>query len=543
MRIVGGKLAGPTEFLKYLGFLKDSSVAGSSQLIQPLISTDAISNLASIVPGVSVVDGIETTERLPSRADSVSRYRQVVLTSIPLVFADLLAIAAAYLVATLCTYAFFGAHYYWGLWNNLFAVCFCHLIVGTFLGLFPASGMNPVRELRSQVSSICVSYVLLVALNGLVGQVTGNEILTMMMAIPMTVAVAPPARFCTRKIASSFSWWGETVIIIGVNQQGRSIYQFLVHLPQRGLKPMGFVDDNPGAHWQLERDLQLEYLGTTDELVGICRKRECHWAIAAVADMGEEEVSHILSRGSLVPNLIVVNSTLSMPTMWVESFDAAGLAGVHIRDRMLFPFQRILKRLSDCFLAAALLLLSSPMLLFIAVWIKLTAPGPVFYRHHGRIGRSGRTFGAWKIRTMVLNADEILKKYLASNAEAQAEWNRDLKLKADPRIVPGIGQFLRRTSLDELPQLWNVLKGDMSLVGPRPIYTTAEVEKFKELYPMYLRVRPGLTGLWQVSGRNNTSYEDRVRLDSYYVRNWSLWLDYFILLRTVRTLVLREGAY
>ena len=187
--------------------------------------------------------------------------------------------------------------------------------------------------------------------------------------------------------------------------------------------------------------------------------------------------------------------------------------------------------------------MSSPLLLFIALWIKVTAPGPVFYRHHGRIGRSGRTFGAWKIRTMVTNADEILKEYLASNPAAQEEWNRDLKLKFDPRIIPGIGRFLRRTSLDELPQLLNVFKGDMSLVGPRPIYTAQEVEKFKELYPMYLRVRPGLTGLWQVSGRNNTSYEDRVRLDTYYVRNWSLWLDYFILLRTVRTLFLREGAY
>ncbi|MBC7964937.1 MAG: undecaprenyl-phosphate galactose phosphotransferase WbaP [Fuerstia sp.] len=540
---MGNEIGRTNDFLKYLGFLKERSLVSSSQLIQPLISTDAMSTLTNIVPGVSVVDGVETSERLPSRADSVSRYRQVVLTSLPLVAADLLAIVASYLVATLMTYGLFGFHYYSGLWNNLLALGLCYLIVGTFLGLFPASGMNPVRELRSQVTSICVSFLLLIGLNGLVGEVTSNEILTIIMAFPMTVAVAPPARFCTRRIASNFSWWGETVVIIGVSEQGRSIYQFLAHLPQRGLKPLGFVDDNPSAYWKLEKDLQLEFLGTTDELISICRARECHWAIAAVAGMDEEEVSHILARGSLIPNLIVVNSKLSMPTIWVESFDAAGLAGVHIRDRMLFPFQRILKRLSDCLLATLLLVMSSPLLLFIALWIKATAPGPVFYRHHGRIGRSGRTFGAWKIRTMVINADEILKEYLASNPAAQEEWSRDLKLKDDPRIIPGIGRFLRRTSLDELPQLLNVVKGDMSLVGPRPIYTAQEVEKFKELYPMYLRVRPGLTGLWQVSGRNNTSYEDRVRLDSYYVRNWSLWLDYFILLRTIRTLLLREGAY
>jgi Undecaprenyl-phosphate galactose phosphotransferase WbaP len=373
--------------------------------------------------------------------------------------------------------------------------------------------------------------------------VTRNEILTIILAFPMTVAVAPSSRFSTRKIVSHFSWWGESVVIIGVSQQGRSIYEFLANLPQRGLKPLGFVDDNPGAYWSLKKDVRLEFLGTTDEIVRICRDRQCHWAIAAVAGMDENEVSHILAKGSLIPNLIVISSKHSMPTMWVESFDAAGLAGIHIRDRMLFPFQRLSKRLLDFAFSALFLLLSTPIFALIALWIKLTAPGPVFYRHEGRIGRGGTIFGAWKIRTMVVNSDAILKEHLASNPEAQTEWNRDLKLKNDPRIVPGIGRFLRRTSLDELPQLLNVFRGDMSLVGPRPIYTAQEVEKFKELYPMYLRVRPGLTGLWQVSGRNNTSYEDRVRLDSYYVRNWSLWLDYFILLRTVRTLFLREGAY
>ena len=537
-----GKLAGAAEFLKYEGFPKENTVAGSSQLIQPLISTDAMSTLTNVVPGVSVVEGIETSERLPSRGDSVSRYRQVVLTSMPLVAADLLAIAASYLVATLITYGYFGAHYYWGLWNNLFAVCLCHLIVGTFLGLFPASGMNPVRELRSQVTSICVSFVLLVALNGLIGKVTRNEVLTIVMAFPMTVVVAPPARFCTRKIASQFNWWGEKVIIIGMSQQGQSVYQFLQRLPQRGLKPLGFVDDSPSDYWMLEKDHQFEFLGTTDELVRICRKQQCHWAIAAVADMEEKEIHQILARGCLIPNLVVLNSKLSMPTIWVESFDAAGLAGIHIRDRMLFPFQRILKRLSDIAISAVMLLFSSPLMLMISIWIKATSPGPIFYQHHGRIGRSGKTFGAWKIRTMVRNADEILEQHLKSNPDAQDEWNRDLKLKNDPRIIPGIGHFLRRTSLDELPQLWNVFKGDMTLVGPRPI-VSKEIEKYGEFYSLYQRVRPGLTGVWQVSGRNNTSYEDRVCLDTYYVQNWSIWLDYFILLRTVRTVVFREGSY
>ena len=517
-------------------------MAGSSQLIQPLVSTDAISSLTMIVPGVSFSEGIENVETLPSRADSVSRYVQVVLTSVPLIVADLLAIAASYLLATLVTFGFFGARYYSGLWNNLLAVCVCYLIVGTFRGLFPASGFNPVRELRCQLSSISVSFMLLIALNGLIGQVTKNEVLTILIAFPMIVSIAPPARFCTRKIMAPFGWWGEQVIIVGNCLQGRSIYQFLKRMPQRGLKPIGVVDDTPSDYWKLDKNQQFEFLGTTDELISICRKRKCHWVIAAVAEKNQSEIQEILSQGSLIPNLVVVNSNLSMPTMWVESLDAAGLAGVHIRDRMLFPFQRILKRLSDLALSALLLIMIIPLLLIIALLIKVASPGPVFYQHYGRIGRSGKAFGAWKIRTMVVNADEILKEYLASNPSAQAEWNRDLKLKHDPRIIPGIGRFLRRTSLDELPQLWNVAKGDMSLVGPRPI-VPQEIEKYSEFYPMYRRVRPGMTGLWQVSGRNNTTYEDRVRLDTYYVRNWSPWLDYYILLRTLRTVFLREGSY
>ncbi len=514
-------------------------MAQSSQLIQPLISTDAMSTLTHVVPGVSMVDGIETAERLPSRADSVSRYRQVVLTAMPLVAADLSAIVASHLVAT---YVVFGAYSYWGLWNNLFAVCLCHVIVGSFLGLFPASGMNPVRELRSQVSSICISFLLVIALNGLVGQVARIEVLMIVMAFPVVVAIAPPARFCIRKIVCRLSWWGEKVIIVGMGKQGSAVYQFLKQLPQRGLKPLGIVDCSPSEYWNPENsDAEIEFLGTTDELVSVCRKRKCHWVIAAVANKDEPDVQHILESCSFVPNLVILSSCHLTPSMWVESFDVAGLAGIHVCDRLLFPFQRYSKRLTDLFVATAILVACSPLILAICILVKWKSPGPVLYRHQGRIGRGGVRFGALKIRTMVNNADEVLKEHLKSDPQARHEWEANQKLQNDPRIIRGIGHFLRRTSLDELPQLVNVIVGDMSLVGPRPI-VSAEIEKYGDVFELYKRVRPGLTGVWQVSGRNNTSYADRVRLDAYYVRNWSLWLDYFVLLRTVRTVLLREGS-
>jgi Undecaprenyl-phosphate galactose phosphotransferase WbaP len=181
-----------------------------------------------------------------------------------------------------------------------------------------------------------------------------------------------------------------------------------------------------------------------------------------------------------------------------------------------------------------------PLAVVVAVLIKVESRGPVFYRH-SRIGREGRRIAIWKFRTMAANADRVLDHYLRAHPEMAAEWRRDRKLRHDPRVTR-LGRFLRRTSLDELPQLLNVFRGDMSLVGPRPI-VTEEIEKYSEAYRLYTRVRPGLTGLWQVSGRNDTSYEERVALDTYYVRNWSPWLDVYLLARTVTAVLARAGAY
>jgi lipopolysaccharide/colanic/teichoic acid biosynthesis glycosyltransferase len=198
------------------------------------------------------------------------------------------------------------------------------------------------------------------------------------------------------------------------------------------------------------------------------------------------------------------------------------------------------KRAVDVAGAATALIIASPLLLVVTLLIKWQSPGPAFYLDE-RIGRHRRRFKVWKFRTMVCNADRVLSEYLAAHPERREEWNRDLKLKDDPRITP-IGRWLRKTSIDELPQLWNVLKGEMSLVGPRPILTE-EVPKYANKLAAYCNVLPGITGLWQISGRNDTSYADRVELQIYYARNSSLWLDLYILLKTVPVVLLRRGAY
>jgi Undecaprenyl-phosphate galactose phosphotransferase WbaP len=198
-----------------------------------------------------------------------------------------------------------------------------------------------------------------------------------------------------------------------------------------------------------------------------------------------------------------------------------------------------MKRMFDTLLSSAALLVLSPVMIAVALLIRRDG-GPALYGHP-RLGRNGGTFSCFKFRTMVADGDAVLKKHLQENPAAYEEWRATRKLQQDPRITP-FGNFLRRSSLDELPQLFNVLLGDMSLVGPRPI-VNAEVDRYEGDIAHYYRVRPGITGLWQVSGRNDVSYAQRVHMDSWYVRNWSLWHDIAILCKTIPALINRQGAY
>jgi Undecaprenyl-phosphate galactose phosphotransferase WbaP len=239
------------------------------------------------------------------------------------------------------------------------------------------------------------------------------------------------------------------------------------------------------------------------------------------------------------PNAVLFpTNTFDLP----EVVDSS--AALWVRPRVSSPEQmfryRVVKRSVDVMLVLCLCMLLLPVLAVIAVAVWITTPGPVLFSHR-RIRRHGEFFTMWKFRTMCINSGEVLERYLAAHPEARAEWRATHKLKRDPRVTR-VGRFLRRTSLDELPQLWNVLNGSMSLVGPRPI-VAAEVEKYGEHFWDYCAVKPGITGLWQVSGRSEVSYPERVELDRQYARNWSLRADAKILMRTWSCVVNRDGAY
>jgi lipopolysaccharide/colanic/teichoic acid biosynthesis glycosyltransferase len=229
-----------------------------------------------------------------------------------------------------------------------------------------------------------------------------------------------------------------------------------------------------------------------------------------------------------------------------DSYISLGRTGIlhsdhwhDFRPANLFRY-RVIKRCVDLSLVLLAMPLLLPLFAIIAASMMCSSPGPIFFSHR-RIRKNGSFFSMWKFRTMCVNSTEVLDEYLKTHPEARAEWYATRKLRFDPRVTP-IGRFLRRFSLDELPQVWNVLMGTMSLVGPRPI-VAAEVEKYGDSFQYYCRVKPGLTGLWQVSGRSGLSYEARVVLDCSYVQRWSLSHDVVILMKTFAAVINQDGAF
>ncbi len=244
----------------------------------------------------------------------------------------------------------------------------------------------------------------------------------------------------------------------------------------------------------------------------------------------------------LFHSVIIVPEDFSEGEMpfWVRPVEIGDVLCFQVRQNLLDPKRLTLKRAADVLLSVFGGIAILPFLMLIALAIKLESRGPVFFQQE-RIGRDGQPIHILKFRTMARNAEEILKTYLQENPELREEWEADQKLRNDPRITR-VGAWLRKTSLDELPQLWNVVRGEMSLVGPRTIVDD-EIVKYGSAFAAYKRVRPGMTGLWQVSGRNDLSYKQRVHLDRFYICNWSTWLDILILAKTLPVVLGRKGAY
>ncbi|MBV9441960.1 MAG: undecaprenyl-phosphate galactose phosphotransferase WbaP, partial [Acidobacteriaceae bacterium] len=353
-----------------------------------------------------------------------------------------------------------------------------------------------------------------------------------------SLAAAPLMRALTRKMFAFREWWGYPTLVFGTGETARRLVSTLQKQPELGFRVKAILDDRPADAASLYGVPVYQGLEKVPRITSECNIS--HLVIAKPEAPRQELVRLIEGPCSRCSHLFVVPDLHGISSLSIEAHDLCRVLTLEVRRSLLMPGPRVAKRLIDLGLAICIGVALLPFLILIAILLRLESPAPALYRQ-SRVGRSGRAFWIWKFRTMVPNADCVLKEHLSKNPELRFEWEQERKLRCDPRITT-IGRFLRRTSLDELPQIWNVIKGEMSLVGPRPI-VHEEMLKYGKDFTLYEQVLPGMTGLWQISGRNNMSYPERVALDSYYVRNWSPWFDIYVLGCTLKTVLDGYGAY
>jgi exopolysaccharide biosynthesis polyprenyl glycosylphosphotransferase len=325
------------------------------------------------------------------------------------------------------------------------------------------------------------------------------------------------------------------VIIVGVGEVGRTVMRTIVAQPELGYRIVGFVDDNPEKG---QTDIgRFKALGALRNLPSLIEEEAVDEVIITLPWMYHRKIMSVVREcerrkvsARIVPDLF------QMSLSQVDVDDLGGVPLIGVREVGFGQWAQLIKRGMDIAVAVVGFTLGAPLLALIALAIRLDSPGPIIF-HQTRVGVAGKLFKIYKFRSMREGAEEELERLLELN-EAQGCL---FKIRDDPRMTR-VGRFLRRISLDELPQLWNVLRGEMSLVGPRPP-TPDEVANYQEWHKRRLDGRPGMTGLWQVSGRSLLSFDETVLLDVYYIENWSLWLDLKILLRTVPAVLLGNGAY
>jgi Undecaprenyl-phosphate galactose phosphotransferase WbaP len=437
-------------------------------------------------------------------------------TSASLLGVDLLALSAIYWVAVATRRLITPGNirFYLEIFPGiaLFAVAFA------VHGLYPGVLLHPAEEIRRVFHCVSTVFFILLCTTFLWHDAKFYSRSIVMATWALSTPAVLLARALARQNLSRFAWWGVPAVLFG---SGASALRILNSLKKRDLgvrvtavvpADSFFLPPNGIAHYAI--------------LAEPPSKAAFHRVIQDQC-MGYR---HIL----LVPDIHGICS------LGIGAREVGGEIGFEVPQRLFHTGAAMMKRAIDLIITLPGLVVLSPLYLLIAVAIKLTSRGPVLYGHT-RHGRNGKTFKALKFRTMHQHAESILDAHFQKHPAEVALWRRDRKLKCDPRITP-IGRWLRRYSLDELPQLCNVLLGQMSLVGPRPI-VSAEVLKYGRGYDLYSRVRPGMTGLWQVSGRNNTTYAERIAFDEYYVRNWSIWLDSYILARTAKAVLFAQGAY
>lgn len=416
--------------------------------------------------------------------------------------------------------------------RELFFILPVLIVIMSLRQLYPGVQLGVISELQRLITTISMVFLMVLTFS-FFGKAQQEFSRAMVGGMWMfTLVLIPIFRSFVRWAAVRVKVWGEPIAVMG---DKAAVDQIIDHLNRN--KKLGLIPSVSIVHQNGQKICREDI----SQLKSLVKTKHIHTMIIA---QNEPYISLQGDWLDAVVNLfkrpIFVNTNFFDQMLWVDTADLGGMMGFEIKQNLTRPGAKIIKRMIDIFGSGLGLVFLSPLFLILSIWIVVDSKGSPFY-YQVRVGKDNKEFKFFKFRTMHRDADEIIKKQLLKDPILKEEWEKFQKLKIDARITRA-GNFLRRYSLDELPQLWNILKGDMSLVGPRP-FMVSQREDYGKSMSNYLMVRPGLTGMWQVSGRNNTTFQKRVQFDNYYVRNWSIWLDIYILIRTFIVVLKKDGAY
>ena len=478
-----------------------------------------------------------TRRRALARVSAASHARRRLANAAAVGGAEVVALAVALLVAG------FARQWLTGEAGNVFgfswAVVPIYVVAASVAGLLPGWGHGAVEELRRLVLALASVFALtavgLFLTNANSVGATVASRLTLGMAFVLSLAFVPMARWSVKSLLVHRDRWGVPAVVYGAGVAGARIVRQLQEERGSGYTPVAVFCDDPDA-WGGFLDA-VPIVGDTSRVAP-----EAAVAFLALPEAARDRQIELLEGPlSCYRTVIVVPDLFEAPSLGVTPRDFAGVLGLELSSTLTRLVPRLVKRAVDLGIVLLLAPLWVPLVAVLSAWIWLSDRGSPFYGQE-RVGQDGATFTALKLRTMVPNADRVLEEAMEQDPALRAEWEAHFKMEHDPRIT-AVGRLVRRTSLDELPQLINVLKGEMSLVGPRPLPAYHHRELSERVRALRERVKPGVTGLWQVSGRSDSGNLGMERWDPYYVRNWSLWLDAVILVRTIRVVVKGSGAY
>jgi Undecaprenyl-phosphate galactose phosphotransferase WbaP len=428
-------------------------------------------------------------------------------------------------------------HQPFALYLNLAPLLALFLFGYAFAGLYPGFGLGPVETFRRQSYVTAFGFLILAAFSFAFKLPPLYSRVTFTIAFALSLVFVPIARTLVVRLASRWDAWSEPVVVIGTGQRAASAIRSIQRTPHLGYRPvaaLSFMQHPESPHLEgipivgsLERAAELSAQGVRIALLEIDNLEGY-----ALLDQLQQQFRHV----------VLLRQYDDLPVEGLQVRNLGTLVGVEYTNNLLVKSNQIIKGILDVVIGFFALLLTAPVIAAAAVAVKLADGGPMFF-FQNRAGRNGRRITVPKIRTMTMDAEKELKDYLDATPGAREEWETRQKLRDDPRLVPYVGRFFRRFSIDELPQLWTVLMGDMSLVGPRP-FPDYHLRRFSpDFLELRQRVRPGITGLWQVTVRSEGGIGEQEAYDSYYIRNWSVWLDIYLLSRTLATVISGRGAY